>query len=134
MPPPPSLRRPRRSRRAPVATAADEAELSDPAASPDAATPKARPRPKPTYKSQKNSPSKVPQESDVDGTGLPDVNGFVTPRKSRKRARSEVDDDEEPVSDAPNPRTESGEQDAEQEQEPATPPAEMLIRKKRVRH
>lgn len=90
------------------------------------ATPKPRPKPRAARAKNKSPPKQV--RPSPENEPAPETNGFVTPKKTRKRPRSEVDDEE----DVPNTADGSAAGDlSEPEHEPI---GEMQIRRKRVRH
>ncbi|KAF9463277.1 hypothetical protein BDZ94DRAFT_636599 [Collybia nuda] len=101
-------------------------------------TPKSRPRPRATYKkrlSKEPSPPRSPERQSqransitLDGEGEP--NGLDTPKVSRKRGRSE-DDDEDIVNEGANEEADPG---ADSFESTLTPPGDIEIRRKRVRH
>lgn len=99
----------------------------------DLSTPKARPRPKATYRVK--SPTKSPSKSPTKSTGLSDgdVNGFETPSKSRKRGRLEDDEELEEHPVMIHGLEDVGGDTATLSREP-TPSSDIQIRRKRVRH
>lgn len=101
-------------------------------------TPKPRPRPRATYKtkSPKKTPVQTPEASPVSSAAQspiePDVDDPVTPKPSRKRARSE--EAEEGQSDIADGRVEGAGRISDPTAQLATPAGDMKIRRKRVRH
>jgi cohesin complex subunit SA-1/2 len=109
---------------------------------PRVVTPKVRPRPKPrpVYKAKSTTAPSTsealepsPERSPVVGSEVPpEVNGFETPKASRKRARSDGEEDEQ------RSTTFDGEDTREDGEHPSdllTPPGdEIQFRRKRVRH
>lgn len=100
-------------------------------------TPKPRPRPRATYKPPKEpSPPKSPEPPEslransvtLDTEG--EVNGLDTPKISRKRGRSEEED--EPVVN--EGAEDEADPPADSLSNPPTPPGDIQIRRKRVRH
>ncbi|KAH7929010.1 hypothetical protein BV22DRAFT_1003690 [Leucogyrophana mollusca] len=89
-------------------------------------TPKGRPRPQMTYGSQ--SPTKTPTTGAITQT-----NGFVTPKLSRKRQRTEDENEDDGSPDLQGPQESEEPRMNESESREPTPPSEVVIRRKRAR-
>jgi cohesin complex subunit SA-1/2 len=107
-------------------------------AGPEPITPKPRPRPKPVRKTtppEEFSLPKSPEPAEslrAKSVGSEaGVNGFDNPKVSRKRGRSK-EDEEEPVMNEGAPAADDP--PADSLTNPPTPPGDIQIRRKRVRH
>lgn len=112
---------------------ATEPEPADDELDAEPITPKARPRPRATYKTKPIQPSPsrspAPPESlraNSVASDIGDVDALGTPKVSRKRGRSEE------VEHGTNEGTEDPPPDSLSN--PPTPPGDIQIRRKRVRH
>lgn len=130
-PPHPTPKRTPRPRRKAAASGGDE---SPPQEGSDPVTPKPRSKPNPRPLKAKNKSStktdKVSQPQQEQAPSPPLTNDLISPQKARKRARSEVDDEDETDRGRP-----SEDLFSDPGQEPdGLPSADMVIRRKRIRH